>query len=183
MKPIATWVLLGLAAMMAQPALAQTKDDALSPKEVEELRDASFVPTDRIETYEKILDTREHSIEDLLAKPHHVSFRDDMHDVMDQFGAIVDEMNDNLDELNAQHRDLRKILPKLVKATERWTTALRAPGDDDAYKVVRKIALDAVKDAHDMAVAMQESEEAYFKAHPEAAKQEKSRKSDPHAPE
>jgi adenylosuccinate lyase len=106
-----------------------------------------------------------------------------MHDAMDQFGAIADEMNDNLDELNAQHRDLRKILPKLVKATERWTTALRAPGDDDAYKVARRIALDAVKDMHDLALQMQASEEAYFKAHPEAAKEEKARKSDPHAPQ
>jgi hypothetical protein len=175
-------MLLGVLAVTAQRGVAQAKDDALSQKEIEDLRDASFVPADRIETYEKILDTREHAIEDLLAKQRHLTFRDDMHDLMDQFGAITDEMNDNLDELNAQHRDLRKILPKLVKATERWTTALRAPGDDDAYKVVRRIALDAVKDAHDMAVAMQASEEAYFNAHPDAAKQEKARKNDPHAP-
>lgn len=183
MKKISTWVVLFLLAFMALPAMSQAKDDALSQKEIEELRDASFVPTDRIETYEKILDARERTIEELLAKQRHVNFRDDMHHAMDQFGAITDEMNDNLDELDKQHRDLRKILPKLVKATERWTTALRAPGDDDAYKIVRRIALDAVKDAHDMAVAMQTSEEAYFKAHPEAAKQEKARKNDPHAPE
>ena len=164
-------------------AAAQEKDDALSQEEIEELRDAAYVPRDRIEAYEKILDTREHTIEELLAKPRHVDFGVDMHDAMDQFGVIADEMNDNLDELNAQHRDLRKILPKLVKATERWTTALRAPGDDDAYKVVRRIALDAVKDAHDMAVEMEASEEAYFKAHPDAAKEEKSRKNDPHAPQ
>jgi hypothetical protein len=70
-----------------------------------------------------------------------------------------------------------------VKATERWTTALRAPGEDEAYGVVRKIALDTVKDTHDMAVEMEVSEEAYFKAHPDAAKEEKSRKNDPHSPQ
>ena len=170
-------------AASGQAALAQEKDDALSQKEIEELRDAAFVPTERIETYEKILDTREKMIEELLAKPRHVTFRENIHDAMDQFGAITDEMNDNLDELNAQHRDLRKILPKLVKATERWTTMLRAPGDDDAYKVVRRIALDAVKDTHDMAVEMEASEEAYFTAHPDAAKEEKARKDNPHAPQ
>jgi hypothetical protein len=163
--------------------VAQSHDDALSGKEVEQLRDASFVPTEKIETYEKILDTREHTIEDLLSKPKHVTFGEDMHDAMDQFGAITDELNDNLDELNAQHRDLRKILPKLAKAIDRWTTALRAPGDNDAYKVVRRIALDAVKDTHDMVAEMQATQEAYFKAHPEAAKEEKTRKTDPHAPE
>jgi hypothetical protein len=176
-------LLSALLVAFAQAAVAQEKDDALSQKEIEELRNAAYVPADRIETYEKILDTRERTIEDLLAKPRHVTFGVDMHDAIDQFGAIADEMNDNLDELNAQHRDLRKILPRLVKATERWTTALRAPGDDDAYKVVRRIALDAVKDAHDIAVEMEASQEAYFKAHPEAAKEEKERKNDPHAPQ
>jgi len=166
-----------------QAALAQEKEDALSQKEVEELRDAAFIPTDRIEAYEKILDTREKMIEALLAKPRHVTFGEDMHDALDQFGAIADEMNDNLDELNAQHRDLRKILPKLVKATERWTTALRAPSEDDAYKVVRRIALDTLKDTHDIAIEMETSEEAYFKAHPDAAKEEKARKDAPHSPQ
>jgi hypothetical protein len=175
------WVLL--LAASAQAAMAQEKEDALSQKEVEELRDASYVPVERLEAYVKILDTREKTIEDLMAKPRHLTFGEDMHDAMDQFGAIADEMNDNLDELNAQHRDLRKILPKILKATDRWTTALRAPGDDDAYKVARRIALDAVKDMHDLALQMQASEEAYFKAHPEAAKEEKARKSDPHAPQ
>jgi hypothetical protein len=176
-------LLVVLLAASVQAVTAQQKDDALSQKEIEELRDASYVPADRLETYVKILDTREKTIEELLAKPRHVTFGEDMHDAMDQFGAIADEMNDNLDELHTQHRDLRKVLRKLVKATERWTTALRAPGEDDAYKVVRRIALNAVKDAHDMALEMQASEEAYFKAHPEAAKQEKERKKDPHAPE
>jgi hypothetical protein len=179
---IRTVLALVVLAASAQ-AMAAQKDDALSAKEIDELRDAAYVPMDRIETYIKILDTRERRVEDLLAKPRHVTFGEDIHDAMDQFGAIADELNDNVEELNAQHRDLRKVLPKLVKATERWTTALRAPGDDDAYKVVRRIALDAVKDAHDMALEMETSEEAYFKAHPEAAKQEKDRKSDPHAPE
>jgi len=183
MKMYSVFVLAALACASVPMAVAQSKDDALSQNEIEELRDAAFVPADRIQAYEKILDTRERTIEELLAKPRHVTFGEDMHDAMDQFGAIADEMNDNLDELNAQHRDLRKVLPKLVKATERWTTVLRAPGEDDAYKVVRRIALDAVKDTHDMALEMESSEEAYFKVHPEAAKEEKTRKDNPHAPE
>jgi hypothetical protein len=52
---------------------------------------------------------------------------------------------------------------------------LRAAGDDDQYKVVRTIALDTVKDMHDLAVQMQTDLGAYFKEHPEAAKAEKER--------
>jgi hypothetical protein len=86
-------------------------------------------------------------------------------------------LNDNLDAYGPKHRDVRKALPKLIEATERWATTLRAPGDDPAYKVVRKIALDAVQDVHDAAAAMQTEQIAYFKAHPEAAKAEKDRAS------
>ena len=165
------------------PAFSQSKDDALSQAEVDALRDAAFVPNERIETYIKILDTRERDIDDLLAKPHHVSFPGDIHDSMDQFAAIADELSDNLQELDAQHRDLRKALPKLLKANERWQTVLRAPADNDAYKVVRRIALDAVQEMHDMAAEMETSEAAYFKEHPDAAKAEKLRLGSPHAPE
>ena len=162
---------------------AQAHDGVLSDKEVESLRDSAYVPTDRIVTYEKILNDRERMIDDLMAQRKHLTFGQDMHDLMDQFGAIADELNDNLDEYNQKHRDVRKVLPKLVEATEKWATALRAPADDDAYKVVKKIALDAVKDMHDIAAEMVASQEQYFKEHPEAAKAEKAKRDNPHAPQ
>jgi hypothetical protein len=174
-----------LAGLLAQgkSVRAQASDGMLSEREVESLRDSAFVPLDRIAAYEKILNDRERMIDDLMKKPHHVTFGPDMHDLIEQFGAIADELNDNLDEYNSRHRDVRKLLPKLVLATERWSTSLRAPGDDDAYKVVRKIALDALKDMKATAEEMEASQEAYFKAHPEAAKQEKERRDSPHAPD
>jgi hypothetical protein len=176
-------LVVGFGAATAMDARAQASDNALTAKEVESLRDAAYVPVERIGAYINILDDRERIIDSLLAKPRHVTFNQDMHDVLDQFASISDELNDNLDELNGKHRDLRKVLPKLVRATEQWTTALRAPGDDETYKVVRRSALDAVKDMHDMALEMEASEEAYFKEHPDAAKKEKERVNNPHAPE
>jgi hypothetical protein len=156
---------------------AQAKDDTMSAAEVEKLRDAAYVPVDRITVFIKILDARTKAIEDLLAKPRRQGREDQLHDLFDQIGGIADELNDNLDEYGPKHRDLRKALPKLIDATERWATTLRAPGDDPAYKVVRKIALDAVQDVHDAAATMQTEQIAYFKAHPEAAKAEKDRAS------
>ena len=179
------WGAVTLAAMLLAVGIAraQAGDDVLSQKEVEALRDSAYVPTDRVQAYEKILNDRERMIDDLMKKPHHVTFGPDMHDLMDQFGAIAGELNDNLDEYSAKHRDLRKVLPKLLAATERWSTMLRAPVDDDAYKVVRRIALDAVKDMKDSVQEMETSQEAYFKAHPDAAKAEKDRRDNPHAPD
>ncbi len=161
----------------ARSAHAQASDSTMSDAEIEKLRDAAYVASDRVAVFMKILDARAKAIEDVLAKRHTPDTPGDLHDLIDQFGGITDELNDNLDEYKPKHRDLRKVLPKLLLATERWSTTLRAPADDPAYKIVRKIALDAVRDVHDAAAAMQPEQEAYFKAHPEAAKAEKDRES------
>ena len=161
---------------------AQAKDDALSQREIDSLRDAAFVPSDRILTFELILNDREKRIDELLAKRKgHTDFGGDMHDVLDQFGAIADELNDNLDEYSRNHRDVRKALPKLIQATERWSTTLRSPADDEAYSVVRRTALDNVRDTRDLATELGTELDTYFKAHPDAEKAEKKRRDDPHA--
>jgi hypothetical protein len=161
---------------------AQEDDDTMSQKEVESLRDAAYIPNDRIIAFVKILNTREQEIEDLLSKPHRPGFGQDMHDYIDQFAAIADEFNDNLDEYQSKHRDIRKSLPKLVSAIERWNTTLRAPADDETYNIVRKMALDSLKDMRDTATTMETEQAAYFKAHPDAAKLEKERADPNHNP-
>lgn len=167
----------------ATPRLhAQDDDSSMSQKEIEDLRDAAYIPNDRIMTFVKILNTREQEIEDLLSKPRRPGFGQDMHDFIDQFAAIADEFNDNLDDYQSKHRDIRKSLPKLVSAIERWSTTLRAPTDDQAYNVVRKMALDSLKDMHDTATTMETEQAAYFKAHPDAAKIEKERADPEHGP-
>jgi uncharacterized phage infection (PIP) family protein YhgE len=159
----------------ARPAIAQETDGPLSEAEIEAIRESAYIPMERLQAFEKILDTREKTIEGLLAKSNRPGYAASMHDALDQFGQIADELNDNLDELNRGHRDVRKELPRLIKATERWASALRNPADNDSYNIVKKIGLDNVKDMHEIAVQMQTDEEAYFKAHPEAVAEEKAK--------
>ena len=161
---------------------AQDDDSSMSQKEIEDLRDAAYVPNDRILVFVKILNSREQEIEDLLSKPRRPGFARDMHDYIDQFASIADEFNDNIDEYQTRHRDVRKSLPKLVSAIERWSTTLRAPASDEAYDVVRKIALDSLKDMRDAATTMETEQAAYFKAHPDAARLEKERADPDHNP-
>jgi hypothetical protein len=158
-------------------------DGAMSQAEIESLRDASYMPVDKIRAFEKMLDDREKLIDDLLKKGRGPGFAQDMHDAMDQLGAIADELNDNLDDYNEKHRDIRKALPKLIQETDRWSTSLRAAGEDERYNVVRRIALDNLKDTRDIATELETSQEVYFKAHPDAEKLEKQRAGDPHAPQ
>jgi hypothetical protein len=176
-------MLAACAVLVCVPAArAQDDDSSMSQKEIESLRDAAYIPNDRVMAFVKILDTRDQEITELLAKPRRPGFNQDMHDLLDQFAAIADEFNDNLDEYQSKHRDIRKALPKLVSAIDRWSTTLRAPADDQSYNIVRKMALDSLKDMHETATTMETEQAAYFKAHPDAVKTEKERADPEHAP-
>lgn len=175
------------AALLSGPVAAaraqKSEEDALSQREVDQLRDAAFEPVARIRVFTAILNSRQKRMEELLAKRrNHTDFPEEMHDALDQFGKIVDELNDNLDDYNRRHRDVRKELPKLIQSTERWSTALQTLGENDAFNVVRRIATDDVKDTNSLAVSLQTELTAYFQAHPEADAEEKRRSQDPHAP-
>ncbi len=156
-------------------AAAQAPDGVMSPAEIESLRETAAVPLERIAAYETMLNDRERIIDKLLSKPHRPAFATDMHDAIAEFSGIADELNDNLDDYSKDRRDVRKALPKLVAATERWATSLRAAGDDERYKVVRRIALDTLKDTHDLAVELQDAQTKYAKEHPDWVKAEQER--------
>lgn len=159
---------------------AQRGESSLSDAEVEQLRESAYVPSDRIAVFIKFLDSRTRAIQDLTGKPRRPGRNDDLHDLFEQFTAIADELNDNLDDYGPRHRDLRRQLPKLLEATDRWATGLRTPPDDDAYTVSRKIALESVRDIREEANRLVEDQRTFFTAHPEAAKAEKEREA--HSP-
>jgi hypothetical protein len=170
------WLGLVLLLTCAGSVRAQNDTDGpFSQAEIEQLRDSAPVPMDRMRVFESILTSREKEIAELVAKPHRPGYAEDMHDELEQFGRIIDEFNDNLDEYSKNRRDVRKELPRLLKESERWGTVLRSPPEDEGYSIVKKIALDNLKDMQDLVAAMQTDLGAYFKAHPEAVKAEKER--------
>jgi hypothetical protein len=172
------WVLAGglvLGLGVRAWAQAQTPESTMSYKERESLRTTAASPADCVAAYAKILDDREATIDKLLAKPKRAGFAEEMHDVLDEFGEIADELNDTLDEYDAKNRDVRKALPTLVAAIERWTVAIRAAGETDEFRIARRIALNHLSVMHDLAAEMQETQETYFKQHPEALKAEQER--------
>ena len=142
------------------------KEEALSDAEVEQLREAAYTPDDRVLVFVKILDTRADRIRELAAKPRRPGREDDLHDLFEQFNSILDEFNDNLDDYGPRHYDLRKQLPKLLQATDRWATAIRSPADNDAYNVARSLSLEAIQDTRDEATKLVEEQRIWFAAHP-----------------
>jgi hypothetical protein len=151
---------------LALPIRAQRVDGALSESEIEQLREAAYLPNDRVLIFIKLLDTRNKTIQDLFAHPRKPGREQDTHDLLEEFTAIADELNDNLDDYGPRHRDIRKSLPKLLDATERWSSNLKSPPDNETYNVSRKLALEAVRDLREQATQLIEDQKTWFLAHP-----------------
>lgn len=150
------------------PLAAQTDDHSLSEAEVEQLRDTAYFPRDRVLVFVKFLDDRSNAIHDLFAHPRRPGREQDTHDLMEQFNAIADELEDNLDDYSHRHSDIRKSLPKLLEATDRWSSTLKSPPDDEAYNVSRKLALETIRDLREDTTELIASQKAWFAAHPPA---------------
>ena len=157
-----------LLALAAAPLQAQQRQSALSDAEIEQVREAAYYPSDRVLLFVKFLDLRVKELQDLYAKPRQPGREQDTHDLLEQFTSICDELSDNLDDYGPRHADLRKALPKIIDATDRWSSALKSPPDDPTYNVSRKVALESIRDLREDATELQATQIAYFKLHPPA---------------
>jgi hypothetical protein len=156
-----------LLALLATPPLhAQHPDDALSQTEIEQIRDLRYYPADCVLAFVKFLDLRTKEITDLYANPRRPGREQDTHDLLEQFTAIADELSDNLDDFGPRHADLRRALPKILDATDRWSSALKSPPDNEAYSVSRKIALESIRDLRESTIELAADQAAWFKLHP-----------------
>ena len=167
-----TLILSAVSVLTAPPLHAQEEDHVLTDGEVDQLRASAYFPNDRVLVFIKLMDERNKAIQDLFSHPRNPGREQDTHDLLEQFTAIADELDDNLDDYGPRHRDIRKALPKLVDATERWSSNLKSPPDNEAYSVSRKLALEAIRDLRDEATRLIEDQKAWFAAHP-PAKEEK----------
>jgi hypothetical protein len=123
-------------------------------------------PAARVIVFQKLIDTRIERIQRVLTDVRAQGRAQDIHQNMTEINGIVNELEDNLDEYASGHRDLRKSLPKLVTATERWQSILRQPPENDQYKLARSLALEAVADVKDEATKLIPEQAQYFKEHP-----------------
>jgi hypothetical protein len=137
---------------------AQQKVEALSEAEIEQLRDTNRAPIERVLVFVKFLGERTDRIRDLTEKPRRPGREQDI--------SIADDLEDNLDDYDTQHHDVRKALPKLLKELDKWSDTLKAPPDDERYGVARKLALEAVRDLREDATRMEEEQKTWFAAHP-----------------
>ena len=156
-------VLMILCATLAQ---AQRHSTAISEAEEEKIRDAAADPALRVTVFQQIIETRIERMQRILIDKRAQGRRDDLKQNMDEISGLIDEFQDNLEDYDHAHRDLRKPLPKLLIAVERWQSVIKQPPVDESYELTRKLALEAVEDVRQEVTEMIPSQAAYFKAHP-----------------
>jgi hypothetical protein len=121
------------------PAFAQSRKDPLTDQQIEDVREAGDQPLQRIKLFVGYVDDRAKGIHTVNA-----------------------ELQDNMDNFDQQHADLRKVLKEVVDKTGEWGTILNEPKPSPQYDFSRKTAIDANQSAHETAVQMLADETKYF---------------------
>jgi hypothetical protein len=144
------------------PAFAQSKKDPLTDQQIEDVREAGDQPLQRIKLFVGYVDERAKGIHTLNADPIAQNKNVRLHNLMEEFTRLSDELQDNMDNFDQQHADLRKVLKEIVDKTGEWGTIINEPKPSPQYDFSRKTAIDANQSAHETAVQMLADETKYF---------------------
>jgi uncharacterized coiled-coil DUF342 family protein len=128
MRTLAGAALLLLIASMAP---AQRRRDPLTQAEIDQVRDASWEPQQRLALYVTFARDRLTKLETMRSDPK-TNVKDrpqQIHDLLDAFLRIYDELNDNIDTYIDRKDDIRKPLKKIVEADTEFQAKLRALKD------------------------------------------------------
>jgi hypothetical protein len=121
---------LGLALLLALPLLfplcAQRRRDPLNSLEVDQLRDAMLEPDQRLKLYVKFSRDRMTKLEQMRSDPKTVDRGRQTHDMLEDFLAVFDELNDNIDMYVGRKDDIRKPLKLIIEADTEFQSKLRA---------------------------------------------------------
>lgn len=152
-----TLFLTALLCVSAVHGFAQAQHrDPLNEKEVDEMRESADIPDKRLELMVKFARARMTAIEQLRTNGKTAKDRPmQIHDLLEDFTSLVDEIQDNVEMYGSHKADMRKGLTLLVEANSEWQLQLRRlkeqspPEELDQYSFVLTNATDAVKDIAD----------------------------------
>ena len=136
--------------LLAPTAWTQGKvRDPLTDAEVDQMREAADFPNKRLELLVKFARERVFEIESAQAE----SKTKTIHDTLQDFIAILDEIEDNIDMYGAHNADMRKGLKLVIEADSEWQLKLRqvkekSPKDElEQFSFVLINATDTVGDS------------------------------------
>ena len=169
--PMALVILTGILAAAvvvssALPLSAQTTKDPLTNDQVEQVRDTGDQPAQRIKLYMKFIEDRTQDIHKIAsnAKPP-ISSNARLHNLLEEFTRLSDELQDNLETYSEEHADMRKTLKELVDHSAKWKTVLQEPKASADYDFARKTAIDTADSTTELAQKVLTAQDTYFATH------------------
>ena len=133
--PVAQWLVAVLLLMVAHAASAQRRDDPLTNEEINQLRDTAVEPELRMKLYVEFARARLVALEQMRADPKKANERGfETHRMLEDFLAIYDELDDNLENFEKRRDDLRKALQFVIAGDTEFQAKLRALKDAAAAK-------------------------------------------------
>ncbi len=149
-------VMLPLLVGLALPAFAG-KRDPLTDKEIDDLREVAQQGDKRLQMLLTFAKSRLVAVYQIHGDPKMVEGRGQRtHDMLEDFGSIITELDRNIDQYANQKQDIRKQLKEIIEADAQFQMQLRALKEEETkpewqkeaeeYKFVLDDALDILQD-------------------------------------
>jgi uncharacterized coiled-coil DUF342 family protein len=110
-------------------AMAQKHRDPLTQPEIDQIRDVSWEPRERLKLYVDFSRVRLVKMEQMRSDPKAKDRPQQTHDLLDDFQLLYDELNDNIDTYVERRDDIRKPLKLIIEADNEFQAKLRALKD------------------------------------------------------
>jgi hypothetical protein len=117
------FVVIAAALLLCAPAFAGR--DPLTDEEIDQLRETAQMPNKRIELFVKFINARMLAIQQVQSDPKLTDRPKQIHDLLEDFNYLTDQLDDNLDMYSRQKADFRKSLKKAIEAYSDWQLKLR----------------------------------------------------------
>ena len=125
-RAVSAWLCMLLLAALAAGE-QQRKRDPLNPEEVDQLREVAQEPAQRLNLWVKFVRARMASLEEARADSKPAGERGKlMRNLLEDLGAMVDEMDDNVANFHKQRADLRKPLALIIQMDDECLARLKA---------------------------------------------------------
>jgi len=145
----------------------------LTEAEVEQVRESSVYPDERVKLYTKFLEERAARIKDLSTRPKSAQRVLKLDDALQDFTALMDEAGSNLDQYSDRHSDIRKALKPLSEEVPRWVNILRTLPGESGFDLSRKEAIESGEELADQATRLLKEQADYFATHKDEKGQER----------
>jgi hypothetical protein len=149
--------LVFLISSLGRVGLTQVRDrDPLNEREIDQMRESADFPDKRLELMIHFARARMASIDQLRTGAKNAKDRPmQIHDLLQDFSSLLDEIDDNVDTYASHKTDIRKGLKLLIEADSEWALKLRnlkdqsPPEELEQYSFALANARDAVTDGAD----------------------------------